>query len=64
MFRREVGGFVLYELTPLDAPAILDLAYSTGPRPPQPIEPPDDESFDGPADGSADPQGGSPSGPE
>lgn len=60
MFRREVGGFVLYELTPLDAPAILDLAYSTGPRPPQPIEPPDDES----ADESADPQGGSASGPE
>lgn len=48
MFRREVGGFVLYELTPREAPAILDLAYSTGPRPPQPIEPPEDHPDDQP----------------
>lgn len=41
MFRQEVGSFVLYELTPRDEPAILDLAYSTGPAGPPTLDPPD-----------------------
>lgn len=34
MFRREIGGLVLYEVTPLDAPRVLDAA-KTVPVPPR-----------------------------
>jgi hypothetical protein len=40
LFRREIGGLVLYEITPLSTPRLLDLAYPAPPAPPGEEAPP------------------------